>query len=63
MSVAENDSARPVGQKDQLDDMSLKAKMQYASVENEGTPGLSDEEEDPHVSFKTWVVVWVSISL
>lgn len=61
MSATENtQEAKPEGTKDQ-EVASLKENVHYEAVEAQGTLGLSDEEEDPHVTFKTWVVVWVSI--
>ncbi len=62
MSVHPNTEAKPAGPKDQ-DDVSLKENVHCEAVENGDTPGLVDEDEDPKVTFKTWVVVWVGISL
>lgn len=62
MSVTANPEARPAGIKDE-DDASLKENVHYEAVENQGAPGLVDDDEDPKVTLKTWVVVWVSISL
>ncbi|KAK6387324.1 hypothetical protein LTS17_000591 [Exophiala oligosperma] len=57
MSVKDNADVKPTTTKDE-EVISLKENVHSKTVENAETPGLSDEEEDPHVSFKTWVVVW-----
>lgn len=62
MSVKDNADVKPTTTKDE-EVISLKENVHSKTVENAETPGLSDEEEDPHVSFKTWVVVWVSNDL
>ncbi|EXJ56092.1 hypothetical protein A1O7_09023 [Cladophialophora yegresii CBS 114405] len=41
------------------DDASLKESVRLETVENMGGVGAAEEEEDPVVSFKTWVVVWI----
>ncbi|KIW40308.1 uncharacterized protein PV06_07515 [Exophiala oligosperma] len=58
MSVKDNADVKPTTTKDE-EVISLKENVHSKTVENAETPGLSDEEEDPHVSFKTWVVVWI----
>lgn len=62
MSVTNAAEEKPAGPRDQ-EAVSLKENVHSETVENKNTPGLRDEEEDPHVSFKTWVVVWVSTDL
>jgi hypothetical protein len=62
MSIDPNTEAKPAGPNDQ-DDVSLKETVHYEAVENQGARGLVDEDEDPKVTLKTWVVVWVSTSL